>query len=101
MTSADHLVMEALARQFKLSRQTAIMLTLLVVSPQVTPTMMMKNKIGGADHRVLVARLRAKLKKADQDFVVRNIPTMCYYLDIDVRTRLLANTGSQHEGHAV
>lgn len=98
MTSADHLVMEALARQFKLSRQTAIMLTLLVVCPQVTSTMMKKN-FGGTDHKVLVARLRAKLKKADQDFVVRNIPTMCYYLDADVRTRLLATTGP-YEGRA-
>lgn len=94
MTAADHLVMEVLARQFKLSRQTAMMLTLLVVSPQVTATTMKRHFGGdGTDHKVLVARLRQKLKKADEEIVVRNIPTMCYYLDTDVRSRLLANTG--------
>lgn len=96
MTAADHLVMEALARQFKLSRQTAMMLTLLVVSPQVTTTMLNRN-FGGTDHKVLVARLRAKLRKTDDDIVVRNIPTMCYYLDDDVRTRLLATIGRPHD----
>lgn len=97
--ATEQLVMEALARQYKLSRQTALMLTLLVLFPQVTSTTM-KRKFGGdgTDHKVLVARLRAKLRKTDETFVVRNIPTMCYYLDADVRSRLLANTGRpQHE----
>lgn len=94
--NVERSVMEAnLARQYKLSRQTAMMLALLVVSPQVTSTMML-NKFGGTDHKVLVARLRAKLRKADQGIVVRNIYHLGYYLDDDVRARLRV-IGGRHE----
>lgn len=97
MYGEDRSVMEAnLARQFKLSRQTAMMLALLVASPQVTSTMM-RSKFGGTDQKVLVARLRAKLRETD--VVVRNIPTMCYYLDDDVRARLQVIGGLERLTH--
>lgn len=87
-------IASSLARQYKLSRQTAIMLALLVKSPHVSSTMMM-NKFGDIDHKALVSRLRARLRNADEDIVVRNIYHLGYYLDENVRIKLLATMGGE------
>ena len=78
---------ERLAIQYKLSRQVAMMLALLVSYPTVTTTTI-KHKIGSVDEKNLVSRLRRKLKQVDDTVFVRTAYGFGYYIDEQTRRRI-------------
>lgn len=80
------LTQEQLARRYGLSRQTAMMLAMLVCLPSVSPTMI-ASRLGHVDARAVVARLRARLRLADEAVVIHNTRTFGYYLDPTAQER--------------
>lgn len=78
---------EKLALRYGLTRQTALMLALLVHLPSVSPTTL-ANRMGTVDMKVLVSRLRARMRDADGAVVIRTARSFGYYLDATTRERL-------------
>lgn len=81
---------EALALRYGLSRQTAMMFALLVCLPAVSATIV-ASRMGTVDTRVVVSRLRARLRAADEEVTINHIRTFGYYLDKVTRERLHGN----------
>lgn len=86
-----------LAARYRLSRQTAHFMALLVYFPTVTQKTV-DERIGSVDSRNIVRRLRTRLRKSDEDaLIITTLHGFGYCFHDVIRRRLLDDTGDLWE----
>lgn len=78
---------QRLQKQYSLSRQTALMLALLVLNPQVSSTTI-RARFGGTNQYNLMSRLRTRLQRADAEVTINTLGGFGYYMNAETRNKL-------------